>query len=65
MVDQFRPSKVGDPAFTGFIDNKPGYWFSKYGTGEESWVLASDGDIRNSINYWTRDNNPQYPDSSQ
>ena len=60
FVDPFRSSKVGDPKFTGFVGD-PGYWFSSYGDYGRNWILASHGDMRNLVNYWTKDNDPQYP----
>jgi len=60
VVDPYRPSKEGDPNFSGFVENNRGYWFLAYKTAVKSWIPLSQNDMRNSTNHWTKDNDAQY-----
>ena len=53
FVDPFRP--LGG-VYSGV---HRGYWLIKNQT--KTWVGADENDPRNRINYWTKENDPQYP----
>jgi hypothetical protein len=52
FVDPYGSSK--------FVGN-PGYWFSSYDAYGQDWIIASAGDMRNLVGYWSKTNEPQYP----
>jgi hypothetical protein len=53
LVDPYRPL---ESVYSGPYQ---GYWLVN--GGKKTWVTASNDDTRNRSNYWTKENDPQYP----
>jgi murein DD-endopeptidase MepM/ murein hydrolase activator NlpD len=49
FFDPYRPLDAGDA----------GNWFIPYGSSDREWVPSFRDDTRNSVGYWTKDNDPQ------